>query len=403
MKSQSKKPKIIFFSRYPIEFEVIPFPGFRKLVDNLLSDYNLIYYSMGWSKGKNEKLRKGINAKELPIKVDISSSADKWLKTILYYLLLPFSILKIKNENPDAIICRENMSFVPLSLGVLKKPIMVEIGDWWPSMLLGSTRIGQKIANLIENFEVRLWNKGNYITLVHNHAEEKVILEKGISNQKVKIVTLPMFGDKYFPSSAQKERYELGFKKNDFVVATHGIIHKSKGYDQVLSWWHDIVKEHHDWKLLFIGGTMGEGWFRKMIDDLGLKDSVIITGWVSDQSKLNKYLNCADCLLVTRRNTKDNFGTTPSGLTHSLMTGKPTITTGMPSIREIIQDKKNGYLFEPDNYNSFKKSLEEVYSNRKKSKKIGLAGLKRAKEYFDANKAAKDYRELIEKIIKNKG
>jgi len=350
---------------------------------------------MGWSRGKNEKLREGIHVKELPIKIDISSSVDKWIKTILYYILLPFSILKIKNENPDVIICKENMPFVPLCLSILKKPILVEIGDWWPSMILGSTKFGKKIATFIENFEIKLWNKGNYTALVHNYAEEKVILNKRLSNKKVEMVALPMFGDEYFSTPAKKERAELGFLEKDFVVATHGVIHRSKGYDQVLFWWKNLVKEHLNWKLLFIGGTMGESWFRKMIEDLGLKDKVIITGWVSDQSKLNKYLNCANCLLVTRRNTQDNSGTTPSGLTHSLMTGKPTVVTGMPSIKEILQDRKNGYLFKPDNYNSFKDALEKVYSNPKQAKKVGLAGLKRVKEYFNPRKTAEQYDSLF--------
>jgi glycosyltransferase involved in cell wall biosynthesis len=395
---KSKKPKIVFFSRYPLEFEVIPFPGFREFIENLLSDYDIVYCTMGWSREKNKALRKGINFKELPLKIDISRSMDKWLKTIFYYIILPFSILKVKNENPDVIVCRENMPLVPLCLGVLKKPILVEIGDWWPSVILGSTKIGRRIASLIETFEVRLWNKGKFTALVHNQAEKKVTIARGLSPNKTSIVSSPMFGNNYFPSPAKKERSELGFKKNDFIVATHGIIHRSKGYDQVLYWWANLVKDHPDWKLLFIGGTMGEKWFRRMINDLDLKNKVLITGWVSDQTKLNKYLNTADCLLVTRRNTPDNFGTTPSGLTHSLMTGKPTIVTGMPSIKEIIHDGKDGYLFEPDNYNSFKKSLEEVYKNRKKAKKVGLAGLRRVREYYNAKRPAEQYKELFNQI-----
>jgi glycosyltransferase involved in cell wall biosynthesis len=209
-----------------------------------------------------------------------------------------------------------------------------------------------------------------------------------------------MFGGDYFPCSAEKERADLGFAKKDFVMATHGIIHLSKGYDQVLLWWKKIVLKHKNWKFLFIGGTMGEDWFRKMIQDLKLEDSVKITGWISDQSKLNRYLNSADCLLVTRRNTEDNFGTTPSGLTHSLMTGKPTVVTGLPSLKLMVQDRKNGYTFEPDSYESFKNCLEEIYSNPKKSRKIGLAGLKRIKELFDPLKSASQYNSVISTLLK---
>ena len=389
------KPKLALFSRYPVEFETQPFGGFRKMIDWLLDYYEIYYCTMGWSKGENKELRRGINIIELPIKVDLSSSIDKWLKTILYYLLLPFAILKLKNKNPDIILSRENMPLVPLFLSLLNKPVFVEIGDWWPSMMIGSTDRGKKIARFIENFEVRLWNKRNITAITHNFAESKVVLEKGLAREKIRIVGLPMFGHNYYPCNASKERKELGFAKKDFVIATQGIIHRSKAYDQVLKWAADLVKIHPNWKFLFICGTMGEGWFNKMIDNLNLNKNVIITGWVAEKGKLNRYLNCADCLLVTRRNTSDNYGTTPSALPHSLMTGKPTIITGMPAVREIIRDRKNGYLFEPDNYNSFKDTLEEVYSNPKKAKKVGLTGLKRVKEYFSPEKSAEQYDSLF--------
>ena len=332
------------------------------------------------------------------MKVDLSSSIDKWLKTGLYYLFLPFTLLKLKNKNPDIILARENMPFVPLLLSLLNKPVFVEIGDWWPSMIIGNTDRGKKIAIAIENFEVRLWNKRNITAITHNSAESKVVLEKGLAGEKIRIVGLPMFGNNYYPCNASKERKELGFKEKDFVIATQGIIHQSKAYDKVLNWAANLVKIHPNWKFLFICGTMGEGWFKKMIADLNLNNNVIITGWVSEKEKLNKYLNCADCLLVTRRNSKDNYGTTPSALPHSMMTGKPTLVTSMPSIREIIQNKKNGYLFNIDDYNSFKDALEEVYSNSKKAKKVGLAGLKRVQEYFNPEKSAEQYNSLFSLI-----
>jgi len=35
MEKKLKKRKVVFFSRYPLEFEVIPCQGFRKVIDEL--------------------------------------------------------------------------------------------------------------------------------------------------------------------------------------------------------------------------------------------------------------------------------------------------------------------------------------------------------------------------------
>ena len=393
----------MFFSRYPIEFEIVPFPGIRKVLDRLQEKYEVSYFSMGWSKGSNLELRKGLSIKEIPLKVDPSSSFDKWLKTILYYAFLPLTILSLKLQKPDVVICKETFPFVPYLLGSCNIPLIIETGDWWPSIFLNGSKLGRKVAFAIESSEVKRWNNLNCVAIAHTKAAGEAVITRGLKSDHIQFVPPPMFGGIYSDNKKENSRLlrkKLKLNEKDFIVTLHGIIHPSKGYDQVLSWWADLVKIHPDWKLLFIGGTMGEGWFNKMIIDLKLEKNVIMAGWISDQRLLKDYLNASDCLLVTRRNTFENKGTIPSGLTHSLMTGKPTVVTGMQGIREIVQDRKNGYLFEPDNYDSFKKSLEDVYYNQKKASKIGIAGIKRIKEYFDTETAAKRYDSIISKIIK---
>ena len=98
-------------------------------------------------------------------------------------------------------------------------------------------------------------------------------------------------------------RKKLNLPVGDFIVAVHGIIHPSKGYDQMLKWWKNISLNYPSWKLLIIGGAGKEKWCREKISELGLINKVIMTGWLPNQMMVNEYLNAADCLLVTRRNT----------------------------------------------------------------------------------------------------
>ena len=396
-----KKPKIIFSSRYPPEFELIPFPGILDMIKLLSKKYEIIYFCMNWNKPLNTELRRHIKVNNIPFSVDITNSFDKWLKTALYYIYLPFSLMKISKIKPDIILCRENFPFVPYLLSFLKIPVLVEIGDWWPSMILGKTKFGKKTADFIENFEAGLWKKRKIISLTHTRIETEQMIKRGIAKDKIKRVTLPMYGGIYSPYDAKKEKKTLGFNERDFIVSVHGIIHPSKGYDQILEWWKKLVKIHPDWKLLVIGGTIGENWCKDKIIELGLEKNTLMTGWIFDQNKLNKYLNVSDCLLVTRRNSPETWGNTPSSLTHSLMTGKPVLATGLPGILEVIRDKENGFVYKPDDYKSFKNSLEFIYKYPKQSKEIGKKGLKRVKEYFDSGKLYKEYLEIISNLLKN--
>jgi glycosyltransferase involved in cell wall biosynthesis len=400
--SPTQRPKVMLFHRYPPEFELIPCPGLLSVIKGLSKKYELIHFGMTWNKPFNNELRQHIAVKKYPLIIDITSSFDKWFKTFFYYLYLPICMLKIRKEKPAVLWLRENFPFVPYLLSFLKIPIIIEIGDWWPSMVLGKSKKGKKIAQFIEEFEVKLWKTKNIICLIHTNAEKDIMINRGIPNNRILRVTLPMAGGIYSPYNSQIERQKLGFSSEEFVVAVHGIIHPTKGYDQLLDWWKNISLIHQNFKLLIIGGTIGEEWCKNKIKELGIEKSVVMTGWIFDQNILNKYLNAADCLLVTRRNSPETWGNTPSSLTHSLLTGVPVLTPGLPGILEVVTNKNDAFAYKPDSYESFKESLEFIYKNPKKAKEIGKKGLARVNEYFGADKMIQEYLELLESILKNK-
>ena len=400
---KAHKPRVVYFHRYPVEFEAVQFPAAKAIFEELGKKYELTYFSMK-SRTPDRDLRKMIKIKEIPLFVDQTKFFDKWFKTGLYYLFLPITLLRLKRINPDFIICQETLPFVPSLIGILGKPYSLAISDWWWSILFGKRKIGKKFANFMEKIEVSHWNKWKSIAIAHTKAEAKMVEQKGLSHKKIKIIHVPMPDGLFFPYNASSERKKLGIKKNDWVVAVHGIIHPSKGYDQILKWWKKVVDVYGNWKFLIIGGAGGEDWCKKLIKKLNIGRNVIMTGWLPKQSDVNRYLNAADCLLVTRRNTGENVGIIPSSLYHSMPTGKPTVATGLEGHAEIITHGVDGFLYEPDHFESFKSILEHLYKNPKIARKIGEAGIKRANECFSSKKTAINYREIVDNslVIKKK-
>ena len=396
---QRKKPLVVYFHRYSIEYESVQFPVARKLIDLILKKHEVLYFSMKTSEHVEEKLRKGIKIKEIPLKVNNKSGVDKWFKTFLYYILLPKTLFELKKQNPDFIICKETMPFIPYFIKFFKIPMLIDTSDWWWSILFGKNKYGRKLAGSIERFEVKKWDKPYVTVIAHTKAEADLIAKKGFPIERIKIINAPLYEGVYFPCNAEKQRKLLSLKKSDFVVAVHGIIHPSKGYGQLLEWWKKLISAHKNWKLVIIGGSIGESWCRNKIKERNLSENVIMTGWLPTQQDVNLYLNAVDSLLVIRRNSPENIGIVPSALYHSLMLSKPVLATGLPGISEIITDKENGFLYKPDSFESFKSSLEFINKNKKKSLEIAKKGVKRAKECFNPDKAIKKYLEVIERGI----
>jgi glycosyltransferase involved in cell wall biosynthesis len=184
----------------------------------------------------------------------------------------------------------------------------------------------------------------------------------------------------------------------NWTLATHGIIRPGKGYRQLLRWWQRIARLHPDWRLMIIGGGEGSRWCQRQIRRLGIEEQVIMTGWLPTQEDVNRCLNAADCLLVHRRNTIDNQGIITSALYHSLATGRPTLACGLPGFAEVIRDRQDGYLFKPDDFNSFQDALEHIADHPEEARQLGVAGRQRAEECFDPEQTANRFADLVQSI-----
>jgi glycosyltransferase involved in cell wall biosynthesis len=247
----------------------------------------------------------------------------------------------------------------------------------------------------MENIEIHHWNKPSVTVVAYTTREAESLKKRGLSAENVRIVNAPLYRGVYQPCDASLERHKLGFTKDDFVATVHGIIDSRKGYDQLFEWWTKLVAIHPNWKLLVIGGAGNEQWCRKTIQKLRMEENIIMTGWLPSQSDVNRHLNAADCLLVTRKNTPENLGLIPSALFHNLAVGKPTVATALPGISEIISHGVNGYLYQPDSFESFKSLLEFISQNPEVAKKIAKTGRERAEECFSPEAAAVKYFALI--------
>ncbi len=123
-----------------------------------------------------------------------------------------------------------------------------------------------------------------------------------------------------------------------------------------------------------------------------------MTGWLPTQEAVNLHLNAADILLAIRRTSDDNEGIVPSVLYHNLAIGKPTVATGLPGMAEILRDRVDGFLFEPDSYSSFKDTLEYVVGNPEEAARVGATGRRRVAECFDPEACARAHIEVLEEL-----
>lgn len=395
----TSKPLIVYFHHYPPEVEARQYSGMRLLVDRLMEKYRVLYVGFRGAVPADPDVRRGMELLELPGSINIASAADKLQKTAWFYLLMPWLLWRLRRMRPALILCKEPLPLILTLVCFSGIPVLIDsVTDWWWRILLGWCAPGRKIAAFLEKYEARIWNHRGAWVVALNNEEATMLVERGMEAKRLRVIHTAM-DYRYYPCDSRHIRQELGYGGDLWVAAIHGTIRPGKGYAQLLGWWKRLAGMHPNWRLLIIGGAGGLAWCRRLVRRLDVEGSVKLTGWLPTHEDVNRHLNAADCLLAVRANSEDNRAMIPSVLYHSMAIGKPTVATGLPGMAEVVRHGVDGFLYTPDDFESFRAALEFVALNPEEAAHIGRAGIARARECFDPAIAADLHLKMIADLL----
>ncbi len=221
---------------------------------------------------------------------------------------------------------------------------------------------------------------------------------------KVQVVFNGVDTEKFHPQcNANKLRGELGIKPEEIVIGIASRFNFNKGHETFLQASKDILygmaQAKKNVKFLVVGGAVfdedksRENDLRKMADNLGIKNSIIFTGFRQDMPEVYASM---DIFVVT--SFLEACGRV---VLEAMASGKPVIATNAGGNPEMIKDGINGFLFEPGNVSALAEKITLLVNNITLANKMGEAGRKMAKENFGIEKNAaqtqKIYLELIPK------
>jgi glycosyltransferase involved in cell wall biosynthesis len=135
-------------------------------------------------------------------------------------------------------------------------------------------------------------------------------------------------------------------KKNIYTLVYTGNLFAWKGVHTLVDSLKYIDKNV---ELIIVGGSKEvlDG-FKKYIEKSGLKN-IVLTGHVPKKETI-QYVQKADILfLPNSAKDKMSFYTSPIKLFEYMAIKRPIIASNLPSICEVLEDKKNAILCEPDN------------------------------------------------------
>ena len=185
-----------------------------------------------------------------------------------------------------------------------------------------------------------------------------------------------------------KEKYNI--KDDDFIVGIIGRIEELKGQYLVIE---SIAKLNNpNIKALIVGHTMDEKYLdqlKQKTKELNIQNRVIFTGFAKEVSTHMQL-----CDITVLATPKETFGLV---IIESMANKTPVIATNNAGPLEIIDDKKDGLLFDRtvDNLVS---NINLIYNDKKLQTKLKANAYEKVKEKFEYTKQLEKLYKVMESL-----
>jgi glycosyltransferase involved in cell wall biosynthesis len=182
----------------------------------------------------------------------------------------------------------------------------------------------------------------------------------------------------------------LGLESDFVYISFIGRVTQIKRPDRFLDVVEIIAKQTTNIKFLVAGGGDLLEECMKSAKERSLP--VQFLGWRSD---IENILSASDIVVLT----SDNEGT-PISLIQAGLAGKPTVSTNVGSVKEIVLDGKTGFITEL-NPESLATAISSLVKDDVLRKKFGSAASLHTHANYGVDRLVKDHSQLYKELISN--
>ncbi len=256
----------------------------------------------------------------------------------------PFNWIKIgnrlKKENPDIIIVRFWLPFMGPALGTILRRVrknkhtkIICLAD---NVIPHEKRLGDKPFT-----RYFLQSCDAFITMSEKVLGDLRLFQK---TKPVNLVPHPLYDNFGTIISKVEAREKIGLEQKDSIILFFGFIRKYKGLDLLFEAMADERIKKAGIKLLVAGEFYeDEKKYQEQIDQLGIRDRLILkTNFIPD-SDVKYYLCASDAVVQPYRNATQS-GVTPLAYHFE----KPMIVTNVGGLPALVPDGKAGLVTTPD-------------------------------------------------------
>ena len=162
------------------------------------------------------------------------------------------------------------------------------------------------------------------------------------------------------PIDAKGMKNSRGMQRKPGHVLFLGWYMKRKGVYELVDALRILLEENHDVSADFFG-TKEARELSDYVSRLGLGEKIRINGWIGEEDKLDALYSCD--MLVLPSHTEG----IPNVILEAMATRTPIVSTLVGGLRDILRDRENAVIAEPENARDLSRKILTVMQDRELS------------------------------------
>jgi glycosyltransferase involved in cell wall biosynthesis len=156
-----------------------------------------------------------------------------------------------------------------------------------------------------------------------------------------------------------------------------------------------VVTVCPSFRLVLIGEGPERSRIEGLVEELGLRDRVVIAGSVTEGPRLLR--NFRFSVLSSRQ---ESF---PNAVVESMAAGVPVVATSVGGIPEVIRDGIDGMLVPPGEPDALAEAMLKLLLDPQLATRMGEAARERISQSFSIEKMVREFEDLYLYLIRSRG
>jgi len=226
-------------------------------------------------------------------------------------------------------------------------------------------------------------SKAKAVRAVNQKQVPEFLVKVGVPQEKILYIPSLYIDLGIFRPMNLEKNYDLIFI---------GRLVKNKGINLLLEAVSKLKTQNSNFKLLVVGAGPLVNFLKLKIENLKLKNNVLLYGWAESPQKIAELMNQSRVLIMPSYNEGG-----PRVVVEAMACGVPILATPVGIVADIMKDGQFGRLIKWDAEDIAKKA-ESLLFNKLEYQKYSEAALKTAGR-FERKSAIRNYAEKLQELI----